>query len=165
MAKKLMARFTATVVRLDSGARHHVIPVPEELAAKLKAAKARRLVVRINGQPLKRALQNHADGGSFILLGQPLLSELGLKRGSVVVVEIRPDPTPDRLDVPEEFALVLAQDAAARARWETFTVGRQRSLLYYVASAKQEATRIKRSVELATKIRAHTLHGDSPRAL
>lgn len=160
MAKKLTATFTTTVVRLDGGARHHVIPVPDEIAAALKAAKARRLVVTINGKPVKRALQNHADGGSFVLLGQPLLAALGLKRGSAVVIEIGPDPAPDRLEVPDEFALVLAEDAAARERWATFTVGRKRSLLYYVASAKQESTRIKRSLELATKIRTHTLYND-----
>jgi len=164
MKKNLTARFMAEVVRLDTGARHHLLPVPEAIAAAFKAAKVRRLVGTINGHAIKRALQNHADGDSFILLGQPLLAEIGLKRGSIVKVQLKPDPAPDELELPEEFATALAQDAAARARWETFTPGRRRSLLYYVSSAKQEATRIKRSIELTRKIRTHTLYGDKLRA-
>ena len=155
-------RFTATVVRLEGGARHHLIPVPDQAAAAFKAAKVRRLVGTVNGQPIKRALQNHADGGSFLILGHPLLRELGLERGATVTVELKPDPTPDAVEMPEELAAVLAQDAAAQARWRTFTAGRRRSLIYYVTSAKQEPTRIKRSLELARKIRTHSLYSDTP---
>lgn len=156
----MSARFTAEVVRLEEGARYHIVPVPEGFAAEFRAARIRRLICTINGHALKRALQNHADGGSFIILGQPTLAELGLKRGARVAVELRADPQPDALDMPEEFALVLAQDEPARTRWATFTPGRQRSLLHYVASAKQEPTRIKRSLELARKIRNHQLYSD-----
>ncbi len=62
--------------------------------------------------------------------------------------------------MPDAFALVLEQDPAARERWDTFPVGRQRSLLHFITSAKQEATQIKRAWELAEKIRTHTLYGD-----
>jgi hypothetical protein len=163
VAKKLIARFTTTIVRLEGGARHHILPVPDAIAAAFKKAKVRRLIGTINGQPIKRALQNHADGGSFLILGRPLLRELGLKRDAVATVELKPDPKPDAVEMPDELAVALAQDAAARARWATFTPGLQRSLIYYVTSAKQEATRIKRSVELATKIRTRGLYSDRTR--
>jgi hypothetical protein len=163
VAKKISARFTATIVRLDGGARHHILPVPDTLAATFKAAKVRRLIGTVDGKPIKRALQSHADGGSFLILGQPLLRELGLKRGAVVDVMLRPDPAPDVVEVPDELLAVLAQDEPARERWETFTPGFQRSLAYYVTSAKQEPTRIKRSLELAKKIRTHSLHSDKLR--
>lgn len=83
---------------------------------------------------------------------------IGLK--TPVVAEFKPDPAPAKLDLPPEFQAVLNQDAAARARWDTFTVGRRRSLLIYLTSAKTEPTRIKRSLDLARMIRTHTLYGD-----
>ena len=55
---------------------------------------------------------------------------------------------------------MLDQDDAARARWDTFTVGRRRSLLIYITGAKTEPTRIKRSLDLARMIRTHNLYGD-----
>jgi hypothetical protein len=157
-----MTSFTATVVRLDTGMRYHALPVPDTIAKKFKAAGTRRLIAVINGHTCKRALQNHADGGSFIIVGGDLLKTCGLKLRSTATVSLAPDPEPDAVDMPEAFALVLDQDEAARARWDTFSIGRQRSLLHYITSAKQEATQIKRAWKLAEKIRTHSLYGDKP---
>lgn len=137
-----------------------IAPVPEEIAQAWKDAGIRRLVGTVNGHPARRALQNHADGGSFIMLGRPLLKEAGAGVRSTVRMVFEPDPDPDALDMPAEFAAVLEQDEAARTRWETFTTGMQRSLLLYVTSAKREETRIRRSLDLARKIRGRRLHGD-----
>jgi len=161
MAKPSLVRFTSTVVRLETGMRYHALPVPDDVAAKFKTTGVRRLIAVINGHTCKRALQNHADGGSFLIVGGDLLKTCGLKLRSIATVSLSPDPEPDALDMPEAFTLVLEQDDAARARWETFTIGRQRSLLHYITSAKQEAAQIKRSWELAEKIRTHSLYGDT----
>lgn len=161
MPKRTSAvQFASTVVRLESGMRYHALPVPDDVAVKFKTAGVRRLVAVINGHTCKRALQNHADGGSFLIVGGDLLKTCGLKLRSVATVSLAPDPEPDALEMPEPFALVLEQDDGARARWETFPVGRRRSLLHYITSAKQEATQIKRAWELAEKIRTRSLSGD-----
>lgn len=155
--------FTTTVVRLETGMRYHALPVPDDVAADFTAAGIRRVIAVINGHACKRALQNHADGGGFIIAGADLLKTCGLKLRSTATVSLAPDPEPDALDIPQAFALVLEQDHEARGRWETFPLGRQRSLLHYIQSAKQEATQIKRAWELAEKIRTHTLHSDKQR--
>ncbi|MFA6288978.1 MAG: YdeI/OmpD-associated family protein [Opitutaceae bacterium] len=160
-SKRFPLSFTSTVVRLETGMRYHALPVPDDVAEKFKTFGTRRLLATINGHVFKRALQNHADGGSFIILGREQLKTCGLKLRSTATVALVPDPTPDLLDMPECFALVLDQDHEARTRWETFPIGRQRSLLHFITSAKQEATQIKRSWELAEKIRTHSLYGDT----
>lgn len=160
MPRIATARFVAEIVRLDSGLRHHILPVPEAVAARFKAARVTRLVGTVNGQPIRRALQSDGDGGHFLLFGQDALAELGLRRGSRVAVELKPDPKPATIELPEEFAAALATDDAARTRWATFTPGLQRSLMHWVTSAKQEPTRIRRALELARKIRTRTLHSD-----
>lgn len=167
MAKaKLVFRFTSPLVRHETALGvTHILPVPDEAAAAWKKAKVRRLVGTINGHPVKRALQNHADGGSFLMMGKPLLDEIGLTLKSIAKLEIGPDPTPDELDLPEEWLAVLAQDDAARQRWESFTIGMRRSLAYYITSAKQEPTRIKRSLELAKKLRTNGLYSDRQKAV
>ena len=160
MPQNLTVRFTTEVVRLDSGLRFHILPLPNDVAARLRAGKVRRLITTVNGHTINRGLQWHADGGAFLILGRSLLAELGLKRGSRVEVSLKPDPRPDSFELPEELSLTLAQDDAARERWETFTPGFRRSLAYYVSTAKTEPTRIKRSLELAHKIRTRTLYSD-----
>ncbi len=118
------------------------------------------MLVSLQGITYRRALQNHADGGSYFVLGQDLLKTIGLKLGGQITVELRPDPQPDDTQTPEELLLVLQQAPEALARWQSFTPGRQRSLALYVHTAKQEATRIKRAWELADKIRTHSLYSD-----
>jgi hypothetical protein len=158
--KARLQSFSATVVRLDTGMRYHALPVPDDVAEKFKSTGVRRLIATINGHSCKRALQSHADGGSFLIVGMDLLKTCGLKKGSTTTVTLAPDPEPHELDMPDAFALVLEQDEAALERWNTFPIGRKRSLLHFITSAKQEATQIKRAWELAEKIRTHTLYGD-----
>lgn len=47
-------------------------------------------------------------------------------------------------EIPEEFALVMKKNAAAKRAFENLTPGRQRAYLLFFASAKQSATRVKR---------------------
>ena len=156
----LAFRFTAHLVRIDQGMPYHALPVPDDIAAAWKKAKVRRLVGTINGHPVKRALMSHAGGGGFFIVSRELIKSAGISLKTTAKLDFKPDPTPAKLDMPEEFQVALNQDDAARARWETFTVGRRRSLLIYITGAKTEATRIKRSLELARMIRTRTLYGD-----
>lgn len=154
---RLEFRFTSQLVRL---APFHILPVPDTATRAWKQARVRRLVGTINGQPVKRALMNHADGGGFLVVNRDFIKRAGIGASSPVALAFRPDPNPDQLDVPVEFQAALDQDDGARARWETFTPGRRRSLLVYITGAKTEPTRIKRAIELATKIRTRSLYGD-----
>jgi hypothetical protein len=158
--RRLAFRFTARAVRLDQGMPFHALPVPDEITAAWKKAKVRRLVGTINGHPVKRALMNHAGGGSFLIVSRGLMKSAGIGLKAPAILDFKPDPTPEKPDVPEEFLVVLSQDADARKRWDTFTPGRQRSLMVYITGAKTEPTRIKRSLDLARMIRTHTLYGD-----
>lgn len=159
-APKLAFRFTSTLARLEQDMAFHILPVPDDIAAAWKQAKVRRLIGTINGHSFKRALMNHADGGSFFIVGRDIIKAAGISPRTPTKLDFRPDPKPDDLDMPEEFAIALRQDPEAKKRWHTFTIGRQRSLLVYITTAKTEPTRIKRAVDLATKIRTHALYGD-----
>ncbi len=157
---RLNFHYTSSLVRL---AHFHVLPVPDKIAMTWKNAGIRRLIGTINGHPIKRALMGHADGGSFLIVSRSTIKTAGISFRTSADMEFRPDPAPHQLDMPEELRLALDQDDAARERWATFTLGRQRSLVSYITSAKTEATRIRRAVELATRIRTHSLYGDLQR--
>jgi hypothetical protein len=116
--------------------------------------------VSLNGHTLRRAIQGPKDGERYVLFGVPFLREAGVQEGDVVPIELYPDPDPDYIDLGDEFAEVLEMDEAAAARFYSMTPGRQRSLAYYVNSAKREETRIKRALELAHKLKTNTLYGD-----
>ncbi|MCB1064735.1 MAG: YdeI/OmpD-associated family protein [Verrucomicrobiae bacterium] len=153
--------FSSRVERLEDGMKFHVVPVWEDVAAPLLAAGHRRVVVTIKGRDIRRAIQG-PEMGRYVILGMAQLREVGIKFGDAVEVGIKPDATPDAIELTEEFELVLEQDDEARARWEGFTIGRQRSLAHYLTSAKRAETRLKRAIEIAEKLRTYTLYGDTP---
>lgn len=155
--------FAGPVLRSDQGMRMHYVPLPAEVDDALGAA---RVVVGTlagpEGQeaPFRRAVHGRGDGAPKLLFGKKVLAEAGLRLGDTAVVELSAAADPDAVHLPEELAAALAQDDAARARFETFTPGRQRSLGVYVDQAKRPATRVRRALELCEKVRTHTLYGD-----
>jgi hypothetical protein len=153
-------RFAAPVLRMDDGFRFHYLPLPAEVAEALEAEGVRVLVATLNGRPFRRAVQGRRDGERFLLVGQAMLREIRAGYGDLVEVALRPDPDPERVALGEELEAALEQDEEAAARFYAMTPGRQRSLAYYVTSAKRVETRIKRAVELAHKLRTRTLYSD-----
>ncbi len=151
-------RFDSTVERLDTGLKMHVIPVPEDVSEQLP--KSHRVIVKIGTLEIRRALLARKMGCPYFSLSKDSLNELGLREGSSLAVELWADPEPDRLDLAPEFVEALSLDKKATTRWKTFTLGKKRSLNYYVESAKREDTRIKRAIELVGKIRDRQLNGD-----
>jgi len=145
---------------LDSGLKQHFLPVPTEHAEAFDKAGVRRLILSVPPHRWRRALLSTKEGERLIMMGQPILRELGLRAGQTITFTLYPDPDPDAVDLGEEFEAVLDQDAAAAKRFFSFTPGMQRSLAYYVTSAKREETRIKRALELAHKIKNRQLYSD-----
>lgn len=153
--------FASPVLRLDSGMRFHYLPLPVDLAAALRDAGVKRLLCSLNGHSVRRAVQGRADGEQYLVVGIPLLREIGAALGDIVEVTIEPDPDPNHVDVGEEFEAALEDDEQAAARFYAMPTGQRRSLAYYVNSAKRPETRVKRAYEIAHKLRTHGLYGDT----
>lgn len=153
-------RLETKIVRLEDGLKHHVLLVPHEIAEQFAEAKVTRILLHIESHTYRRAIQNKRDGRRFVVLGKEILRETRLAEGDQVRASIEEDPEPDYIEMAEEFTVVLDQDPEALERWNTFTIGKKRSLALYVTGAKRSDTRIKRALELAEKIRTRTLNGD-----
>lgn len=138
----------------------HFVPIPYEIGERLSAARHRRLVVTLNGHEFRRALHGLGDGAYHVKVGRAVLRDLGLAYGETVIVTVRLDDEPNRVDLGEELEAALARDSQAMRRFQTFSTGKQRSLALYVTGAKRPETRARRATELANKIRMHTLASD-----
>ncbi|MGA7304693.1 MAG: YdeI/OmpD-associated family protein [Rhodothermales bacterium] len=158
-------RFTAPVLIYKGGSTQHFLPVPGDVAEEIRERGTRRLILDLNGHKERRALHNIREMGPAIILSKRLLKVLGVSYGDFVHVELRVDPDPDFVEVCEELRVALEQDTEAAERFYAMTPGRQRSLAYYANSAKRVETRIKRSLELAGKLRTHMLAGDQKKEL
>lgn len=64
--------------------------------------------------------------------------------GYPVQVELRLDPEPNRVDIPEELAETLDFFPEMKAAWDQLKPGMQRSMCYWVSSGRTVVTRAKR---------------------
>lgn len=151
--------FAAPVLPVQRGLVQHGLPIPEDVAEAL-LRNGRRVLAELNGHRVSRAIHRDPEVDAFLVMSRGILRAIGAAPGDLVVVNIWSDPDPDHVDIPEEFEAVLDQDEAAASRFDAMTPGMKRSLVHYIASAKRTETRIKRSFQMAERLRTGTLYGD-----
>lgn len=93
----------------------------------------------------------------MLIVGQDLLRDIGVAEGDTVAVELRPDPEPDRVEIPEELAATLDLDPDAAARFAALTAGRRRDIVLHISQGKRSETRVKRALDVARKLRTQAL--------
>jgi hypothetical protein len=136
---------------------HIVFPITE--VSTWKVLKVKRIIGTINQMPFRLALQSDGECGLYLMIGKELCKKANIEIGQQVQVYIEQDLDPDRIDFAEEFLEVLAQDPDAQEKFFAFTLGKQRSLNIYITQVKSVNSRLKRSFELADKIKRNALSG------
>lgn len=126
----------------------HYIVVPFELAVAFAVKFPFRVFCTIKAHTFPAAIVKHGIDGFIIQMGKQTLKSANCQLGEEFVVILEQDHTEHGYVMPEEFLVLLDQDDEGREAWESLTAGAQRSLLYYLVSAKSQETRIKRSILL-----------------
>jgi hypothetical protein len=154
-----MHTIRATLIRQTGGQGYHYFPVPANVTEALRAAGHKRVLMTLDGKEYRRALiaMKEADG-YVVMLGLDIMRAHRLEEGSTVLATITQDPNPDDLNIPEELEVWLEQDEDAARIWNGYTPGLQRSLCYYINSAKRAETKFKRTEELVHKIKTGQLY-------
>jgi len=83
----------------------------------------------------------------YIVLSKSFLTQANLKTRDIVLVRFSPID-PNYIEVPIELEQSLRSNLSADLVWSNLTFGKKREYAYYVASAAQEATRLKRAEQL-----------------
>jgi hypothetical protein len=151
MASAFKFKFTAPLSEITELLVHTVIYIPDSILRKLPQKRVR-VKGSMNGVPFALAVQYRKAGNSFFMVSAPLRRAAKIKPGSQVNVEFSL-VDPEKVDLPEEFEAVLAQDDDGLKEWNKLTPGRQRSLAHYVFSVKNVDSRIKRALFLIEKVK------------
>ncbi|MDP3470189.1 MAG: YdeI/OmpD-associated family protein [Daejeonella sp.] len=145
--------FTAHLEDVEGPMVHHVLIIPDEIAEKFISGKGSvRILCRIEDTTEFPCALLPRHGRYVIIASLKLIKENNLSVGTAFNISIRPDPG-NGLDLPEEFIEVLAQDEFAYKAFIALKDGEKRGYLYYIRQAKSIETRIKRSFEIAEKLK------------
>jgi len=153
--------FLAHLEHVDGPMVHHVIMIPDEVAERFVSGKGSvRILCKIGDKPEFPCALIPRHGRFVIIASLKLIKENNLLLGSTFEMTIRTDPG-NGLDLPEEFSEVLAQDEFAYEAFLALKDGGKRGYLYYIRQAKSIETRIKRSFEIAEKLKSRKLKAES----
>jgi len=153
--------FLAHLEHVDGPMVHHIIMIPDEVAEQFVIGKGSvRILCKIGDKPEFPCALIPRHGRYVVIASLKLIKENNLVLGSTFQMTIRTDPG-NGLDLPEEFSEVLAQDELAYQAFLALKDGGKRGYLYYIRQAKSIETRIKRSFEIAEKLKSRKLKAES----
>jgi hypothetical protein len=142
-------RFTAPLEKMNAEMAFMYVEVPIDVEQEFGTRSRVRVLGTVNGVAVDRALMPQKSGVHIIILGGDIRRAARLKKvGDPVQVEFRVHPDPTQVELPEELAETLDFIPELKAGWDKLTPGMQRSMAYWVGSAKTQATRAKRIAEL-----------------
>jgi len=132
-----MKQLTTVIQRLDprQGGYHYLFVSKEEVALLPKQNKTR-LRCTLNNYCFPCGLNHLGDGNFFIILGKEKMKKSQVAFGEEVHFSIEEDPNPLGVEVPEVLQVLLDQDPAAKAVYDTLTEGKKRSLIFSIQKVK-----------------------------
>lgn len=131
--------------------------VPADIADRFIEAKARRILVSVNGSDTFHAGLMHLKTGiKFININQVFCKKNQLMLNESISIEITEDPSKYGMAMPEEFEIALSMDPEADAYFHALTPGKQRNLIYIASQTKSSNIRARRAWVVCDHLKSHS---------
>ncbi len=92
---------------------------------------------------------NHlGDGNFFIILGSKNLKSVNKTLGDKISFELKEDPNPLGVDIPEVLEAVLEQDQELKTIFESLTHGKKRNIIYSINKIKDIDKQIQKTIQI-----------------
>jgi len=134
------------------------LQIPEAIAEPFANAKQFRVKVRatFNGNSIEfyAAIKNDKNTDDYrMMFGKRLQKELGVYQNDYFEMQLFEDISKYGVDMPEELEAVFKSDHQAFQIFESFTAGKQRSIIYTVIRIKTIQTRIDKALILCDNLK------------
>ena len=159
MASSKTFSFSGKLEPVDGVLAQAAIFLPKAVIKQLPEGRVRAKGT-FNETPFSLGVQYKKEGGRFFVVSLVLRKAVGIKMGDRVDVKFKL-VNPEKVDLPEELEVVLAQDGEGLKAWSKITPGLQRGIIHYISSTKNIDLRIKRSIQMVNRAKTGTLHTQS----
>jgi len=141
--------FEATVEAREGGGHAGGLPFDaREVFGKVRAP----VLVTISAHVFRTTTMRYG-GMDYIGLNRGVREAAVVAAGDVVRVTMAPDTTPREVEVPDDLARALGQDAAARLAFERLSYTHRKEYARWIAEAKREETRTRRVAKAIAMLR------------
>ena len=129
------------------------IEVPAEVVEGLGGGRKPAVVVTIGEYGYRSSIA--VMGGKFLIpLSAERRAQSGIKGGDAVEVELALDTQPRDVEIPDDLALALAGDAAAKAFFDTLSYSNKQRHVLSITDAKTPETRARRIDKVMEALRS-----------
>lgn len=146
-----MPTFTTTIDGDGPNGAWAMISIPRAALDALPRESRARVPVAgtVNGFPFRSSIMPRADGTYYMMVNKQLREGAGAMPGDTVTVTMERDEAPREVEIPPELTRAFDQRNEARSRYEELSYSHRKEYAEWVASAKQEATRVRRAEKAA----------------
>ncbi|MCB9255975.1 MAG: YdeI/OmpD-associated family protein [Chitinophagales bacterium] len=139
--------FTNPLIDLQSSVWKSGVLVPTEIASHFLGINDKRVICTLNQKKsIHVALMPKGNNTWFFNINKECQKELQIKLGDMLEISIETDESKYGMEAPEEFLELLKQDMAGKSYFEALSIGKQRTLLHQVLTAKSIEKRIEKSI-------------------
>lgn len=135
----------------------HSIVIPASVAEPFLNSKDKRVKVEATFKDKKVSLhsklQKDKSGNYRITFNSKLQKEIGIFPSDYFNLQLFEDTSKYGADMPEELEAVLLSDHDAYRIFESFTPGRQRSIIYSISRYKTPQTRVDKSLIISENLK------------
>jgi uncharacterized protein DUF1905/bacteriocin resistance YdeI/OmpD-like protein len=126
--------------------------IPDEVIEELGGGRRPKVVVTVGNHTWRSSIANM--GGTFMLgVSMANRAAAGVSAGETLDVDIELDTAPRTVDVPDDLAAQLKQDASAAAAWDAWSFTRQKEAARSLTEAKKPETRASRLEKVLAELR------------
>lgn len=118
--------------------------IPDEFVGELGGGGRPKVVVTVGGGYEFRSSIARMGGEYWLGVSSARRAEAGVQAGDLLELEIVLDTQERTVDVPEDLAVALAAEPAAKERWDKLSFSQQRRHVEAIAGAKAADTRARR---------------------
>src|SRR2546421_11914895 len=149
-----MVTFRGKLTPTPRGGGGTLVPVPPEVAGRLKLRGMPRIQAVIAGRPYRGSLMPMGDGTYCLGVLKSLQEAAGVGVGDMITIELELDTAPRTVVLPTDLAAALVRDRRATAAWDALSYTNKKEMARALEEAKKPETRARRLVLAVEKLRA-----------
>jgi hypothetical protein len=148
-----MVRFEGALTPTPRGGGGTLVPVPQEVAAKLGLKGMPKINAVIAGTPYRGSLMPMGDGTYCIGVLRSIQDAAGVGAGDSITIDLELDTAPRTVELPPDLAIQIARDEKATAAWEAMSYTNKKEMARSLEEAKRPETRERRLAQALEALR------------
>ena len=148
-----MIKFKGVLAATPRGGGGTLVPIPNDVAAKLGLKGMPKVQAVIAGTPYRGSLMPMGDGTYCLGVLKSIQEAAGVGLGDTIEVAIELDTAPRTVEPPADLAQILAKDRKAAVAWAKLSFTNQKEMARSLEEAKKPETRERRLKAAVARLR------------